>query len=134
MNHEFQNCIGARLRSISRKVDAIYRKHLHDHNITESQLSILLALFKTGEIEQNEIGRILNLERSSLSRNLVRLKAQNLIEKNGAINRPTIVLTDKGLDFVNQVSPFWSNAMDEIHSLIGEHAIQGFEKFEQGFK
>ena len=133
MKHEFQDCIGARLRGISRTVDSIYRKHLQEHNVTESQLSILMALSKTGETEQHVIGSVLQLERSSLSRNLVRLMDQNYVLKFGAVNRPTIVLSQEGIAFLDKVIPSWNNAMDEIHQLIGEDAITGLQNFEKGF-
>ena len=73
MKYELQECIASRLRGLSRKVDSIYRKYLEGTNITENQLSIMMALSKTGEIEQIEFGRILIMERSSLSRSLTRL-------------------------------------------------------------
>ena len=55
MKYEIQECIGARLRGLSRQVDSVYRKYLEGTNITENQLSIMFALYKTGEIEQIEM-------------------------------------------------------------------------------
>jgi DNA-binding MarR family transcriptional regulator len=134
MKYEIQECIGARLRGLSRQVDAIYRKYLVGTNITENQLSIMLALYKTGEIEQIEIGRILNLERSSLSRNLTRLIDQNMVVKKGAVNRPLISLTDTGLKKVKDILPTWELAMKEIHGMMDEKTYLGFNKFELALK
>ncbi len=134
MKHEIHECIGARLRGLSRKVDTIYRKHLEGTDITENQLSILMALYKTGEIEQIEIGRILNLERSSLSRNLTRLIDQDLIRKDGPINRPTIVLSKKGVDKVIAILPVWELAMDEVCAVLDDKALTGFNHFETALK
>jgi DNA-binding MarR family transcriptional regulator len=134
MKYEVQECIGARLRGLSRQVDSIYRKHLEGTNITENQLSIMLALYKTGEIEQIEIGRILNLERSSLSRNLTRLIDQQLVVKNGAVNRPVITLTSTGLIKVKDILPNWQLAMEEIHAIVDEKAYAGFNTFEKAIK
>ena len=133
MKYQMENCIGARLRGLSRQVDAIYRKHLHGTGITENQLSILMALYKTGEIEQIEISRILNLERSSLSRNLVRLSEQQFIQKRGAVNRPYIQLSPLGVKTVEALLPLWEKAMKEVHQLIGKSAITAFSDFERGF-
>lgn len=134
MKYEIQECIGARLRGLSRQVDSIFRKHLEGTNITENQLSIMLALYKTGEIEQIEIGRILNLERSSLSRNLTRLISQNIVVKKGAVNRPLISLTNIGLEKVNDILPRWELAMKEIHEMVDENAYSGFVSFEKALK
>ena len=134
MKYEIQECIGSRLRGLSRKVDSIYRRHLEGENITENQSSIMMALYKTGKTEQNGIGKLLNLERSSLSRNLVRLINQGLILKEGAVNRPLIVLSEKGVEKVEGILPAWEMAMDEVIGLMGEKALAGFNDFEIGFK
>jgi DNA-binding MarR family transcriptional regulator len=134
MKYEIQECIGARLRGLSRKVDSIYRKHLEGMNITENQLSVMMALYKTGQIEQIEIGKILNLERSSLSRNLTRLITQGFIKKEGAVNRPLISLSEKGVKKVENVLPAWGLAMDEIHDLLDEKTLAGFNVFEEALK
>lgn len=134
MKYEIQECIGSRLRGLSRQVDSIYRSHLEGTDVTVNQLNIMFALYKTGEIEQIEIGRILNLERSSLSRNLTRLVDQNFIEKVGAVNRPKIALTEFGINKVKELLPIWEKTMDELHELINETAISGFDKFELALK
>lgn len=134
MKHKIEDCIGSRLRGLSRAVDSIYRKHLHGKGVTESQLSVLMVIMKKGEVEQIEVGRVLNLERSSLSRNLVRLEEQGYIVKTGPLNRPILALTNTGKQFLEQVIPCWQEAMDEIHELLGADAIDGFNSFEKGFK
>ena len=130
MKYEIEQCIGSRLRGLSRKVDSIYRKHLEGANITENQLSIMMALYETGEIEQIEIGNLLNLERSSLSRNLTRIIDQGFIVKEGPTNRPLISLTQKGTLKVDSVIPAWERAMDDVLSLLNEKALAGFNHFE----
>ena len=131
MKYKIETCIGSRLRSLSRRVDNIYRKHLEGHNITENQMSIIMALSKTGKIEQIQIGRILNLERSSLSRNLVRLIEQNYVQKEGASNRPQISLTKKGLKKSESMMPAWEKAMDEVYAMLDNKSIAGFNQFEK---
>ncbi len=130
MKYELRDCLGLRLGRLSRKVDGIYRKYLEGADITERQLTIIFTLSLTGKIEQIELGRILNLERSSLSRNLQRLINQGFIMKEGAVNRPMISLTKKGLKKVKSVLPAWELAMDEIHCLLNEKSLAGFSNFE----
>ena len=134
MKYELQECIGSRLRGLSRKVDSIYRKYLEGTNITENQLSIMMALSKTGEIEQIEIGKILILERSSLSRSLTRLIDQGFIQKKGAINRPVISLSKKGIQKVKTIMPAWERAMDEVLGTLDKKALKGFNNFELAMK
>lgn len=130
MNYTFESCLGSRLRSLSRKLDGIYRKHLGNSDITENQLSIMMALYKTGTIEQNQIAQLLTLERSSLSRNLVRLVNSGYVSKSGASNRPKLSLTKEGKKRVEQLRPVWEAAMDEIHAVLSWYDLKGFQQFE----
>ena len=130
VKYPFESCIGSRVRSISRKIDGIYRKHLGGTGITENQLSIMMALYKTGKIEQNQIGKFLNLEKSSLSRNLRRLIQAIYITKTGAVNHPSIELTASGKKLVEHLTPKWEAAMNEIHDALNESDIRAFNQFE----
>ncbi|TAI49433.1 MarR family winged helix-turn-helix transcriptional regulator [Flagellimonas allohymeniacidonis] len=131
MKYKFQDCIGSRLRSASRKIDAIYRQHLSHSGVTANQLSIMMALYKTGETEQNEIARFLNLEKSSLSRNLVRLLDSNYVKKHGPVNRPIISLTKQGKRKVDDLAPHWEKAMDKIHKVLNVQVLNAFQQFEE---
>tara|TARA_R110002073_G_scaffold128999_3_gene275169 strand:+ start:136363 stop:136773 length:411 start_codon:yes stop_codon:yes gene_type:complete len=131
MKYQFEECIGSRVRSMSRKIDSIYRKHLNNSGVTENQLSILMALYKTGKIEQKNIGLILNLEKSSLSRNLIRLISSNFIKKNGPANRPSIKLTSKGKTKVDELTPYWESAMEEIHLFISDNDLNTLKIVEE---
>ena len=79
---------------------------------------------------ESDVRRILNLERSSLSRNLNRLIAQGFVQKDGAVNRPMISLTIKGMKRVVSILPAWERAMDEMHSLLDKKGVVGFNNFE----
>ena len=130
MNYTYESCLGSRVRSLSRKLDGIYRKHLGNADLTENQLSIMMALYKTGTIEQNQIAQLLTLERSSLSRNLVRLVKSGYVSKTGPTNRPKIGLTKEGKTLVEQLRPVWEAAMDEIHAVLSWYDLKGFQQFE----
>ena len=94
----------------------------------------MMALYTTGVIEQIEIGKLLNLERSSLSRNLTRLIDQGFIVKEGPTNRPLISLTKKGTLKVESVKPVWEEAMDEVINSLDARALGGFNHFENQLK
>lgn len=134
MKYDVQQCLGARLNGLSRRLDSIYRRHLKGKGITQSQMSIMFALYRMGEAEQHVVADILNIETSSLTRILVRLVDQKYVIKTGAVNRPSIVLTDLGLKKVKEVLPSWEKAMDEIHEMLGENSVEAFSAFEKGFE
>lgn len=133
MKYEFQQCIAARLRKLSRITDSIYRKHLAEFDVTESQISILLALSNLGLTEQGAIGNLLALERSTVSRNA------NLLVKKGWVTkssdyRPEIELTDYGKKIVEKIIPTWERAMDEVIEKIGIDGEELIQKLEIRYK
>lgn len=129
MKYELNNCIGLRLRRLSRIVDGYYRKNLIDYEITENQLTILFLLSKMKKVEQGRIGKVLKLERSTVSRNI------KLLEKKGLIKRtpeykPEIELTTKGRKLAIELIPLWEKTMDELIAKLGDNGLQIIKKLE----
>lgn len=129
MKYELNNCIGLRLRRLSRIVDGYYRKNLIDYEITENQLTILFLLSEMKKVEQGRIGKVLKLERSTVSRNI------KLLEKKGLIKRtpeykPEIELTTKGKNIAIKLIPRWEKTMDELIAKLGDNGMQIINKLE----
>ena len=129
MKYELNNCIGLRLRRLSRIVDGYYRKNLIDYEITENQLTILFLLSEMKKVEQGRIGKVLKLERSTVSRNI------KLLEKKGLIRRspeykPEIELTTKGKNIAIELIPRWEKTMDELIAKLGDNGMQIIKKLE----
>ena len=130
MKYEFHQCIGARLRRLSRVVDIEFRQQLSDYDITENQMTILFVLKKTKEIEQGKIGSFLVLQRSTVSRNLRLLEKQGLIKKTQDY-RPIVKLTQKGKRLVEELIPLWENIMDHLLEKIGKKGMKSLFKLEE---
>ena len=130
MKHNLQDCIGSRLRRLSRITDGYYRKQLSNFSITENQLTILFALRKVGKIEQGKIGQALVLERSTVSRNVKLLEKKDFINKTIG-NRPKIELSKKGNELVKTLIPLWENAMDELIEKIGDKGMRYIRELEK---
>jgi len=130
MKHEFQNCIGANIRSLSRVVDKYYRSCLATFDITENQMTILFTLNKMGEIEQGKIGNTLALEKSTVSRNIKLLEKKGLIDRTTAY-RPEIKLSKKGQKLVIELIPGWEKVMDELTDKIGAESISLIQELEK---
>lgn len=130
MKYDIPQCIGARLRRLSRIADAYYRKCLVDFNITENQMTILFVLSKMGKIEQGKIGEILVLERSTVSRNIKLLEKQKLVSRSEEY-RPEIELSEEGKNLVNELLPKWEEVMDELVGKIGNKGFDYIKNLEE---
>ena len=133
MKYVVQECIGARLRKLSRVVDSFYKKKLFDFEITESQVTILFILNKTKKIEQGKIGQLLFLERSTISRNIKLLEKRKLLTKTLEY-RPMIELTEKGKILVENILPIWNEIMNELMNKIGKKGFKIIKELENKFE
>ncbi|MEB2786598.1 MarR family winged helix-turn-helix transcriptional regulator [Algoriphagus persicinus] len=110
-------CISGKIMRLNRITANVFRKYLMPYKITDSQLSILFVLIKKGGLTQKQLSNIVQLEKSSLNRNLKRLFDKNYLSR---VDFPTIQITHLGKSFVNSIVPEWRKAMDEISELLGD--------------
>ncbi len=129
MKYKLNNCIGLRLRRLSRIVDGYYRKNLIDYDITEKQLAILFLLSEMKKVEQGKIGKVLILERSTVSRNIKLLKEKRFIKRTPDY-KPEIELTIKGKNLVLKLLPLWEKTMDELITKLGNNGLQLIKELE----
>lgn len=130
MKFDVTQCIGNRLRCLSRIVDNEFRIMLKDFDITESQLSILFALSKLGKTEQGKIGDTLFLERSTVSRNIKLLEKRGVVSRTASY-RPEIEMTEQGEVLLKQILPIWEALMNNLCDTLGEEGLLGLKTLEQ---
>jgi DNA-binding MarR family transcriptional regulator len=116
-------CTASKLALAIRMVSTIYRKHLKKHKVTMSQLSILMIVGKMKQVPQAELGRMLKLERSTITRDLKRLIENGFLCKKGSRNRPLIEITDRGAVFTIKIIPDWQKATDEANKKLGAKGV-----------
>ena len=118
------NCICKDLRRSSRNISQIYNKNLKKSGeiINTNQVSILVALTQFKKIKISKICQQLNMERTTISRNLNVLKKYDLIYfVSGADNRIKFVnISDEGKRVLIKIFPFWENAQNQIKKLLGK--------------
>jgi DNA-binding MarR family transcriptional regulator len=113
-------CTASKLTLAVRVVNGIYRKHLKKHGVTMSQLSILMVAGKMKKISQSDLGKILRLERSTVTRDLLRLIKSGYLVKSGIKNRPVIEMTDAGAQYIEGIIPDWLAATEEARAKLGD--------------
>ncbi len=89
-----------------------------------SQLSLLMVIGKHKFLPQNEIGKLLKLERSTVTRDLKRMIEKGYFIKKYDKTRPVIYITDKGADYVELIIPDWKAATEEAKSKLGTDGEQ----------
>jgi DNA-binding MarR family transcriptional regulator len=119
------NCLAVRVRLISRAVTGIYDRAVERHGLSIAQANLLAALGKVGPCAPTKLGDVLQLERSTVSRNL------NLLVKHGWVEAISsdakgvreVALTPAGRKKIESVMPDWRRAQDEAAQLLGTAGV-----------
>ena len=119
-----ETCIATRVRQLSRIVTRVYDDALRPHKITASQFTLLTQLAHTDGITAAEIGLDLDIEKSTLSRNLKRLLALGHIEMDPPAGRRGrgLHLTPRGKAVIREAFPLWQEAQRRSSEVMGPDA------------
>lgn len=117
-------CTCARLRKLTRRLTRIYDAHLAAQEIKVTQYS-LLANAARGERSVSEFAAELEMDRSTLSRNLAPLAAQGWVDVSiGADPRSrSIRVTAAGRRKLKAALPLWRKAQCEVEAILGETGV-----------
>jgi len=116
-------CIASRVRRMSRIITRIYDDALRQFGITGSQFTLLTILAQRDGVTAVEIGFDLDIEKSTLSRNLQRLVVLGLVDMDPPAGRRGrgLHLTAAGEEAVKQAYPVWNATQDRVKSIVGSN-------------
>src|SRR5215468_11728503 len=114
-------CISTRVRQLSRIITRVYDDALRPLGITASQFTLLTQLAQQDGITAVEIGHSLDIEKSTLSRNLKRLLALGHLTMDPPAGRRGrgLHLTPKGEGVIKQAYPVWMDAQSKTMRTMG---------------
>lgn len=117
-------CIATRVRQLSRIITRVYDDAMRPHGITASQYTLLTQLAQRDGITAVEIGFALDIEKSTLSRNLKRLLALQLIIMDPPAGRKGrgLHLTPKGQAVIKDAFPVWREAQHRATQVMGANS------------
>ncbi len=119
------NCIAVRLRLLNRVVTNLYDETLRPLGLKVSQLNILVVTGKLGLARPAEVCALLQLDASTLSRNVERMRAKGWLEVvpgEDARTQP-FRLTVKGRRLLERAVPAWEQAQHEAGKLLGQDGV-----------
>lgn len=123
-------CVASRVRQLSRIVTRLYDDAMRPLGITASQFTLLTQLGQQDGITAVEIGFSLDIEKSTLSRNLKRLLALGMIEMDPPAGRRGrgLHLTPKGQVTIKEAYPVWREAQQRALAILGADCRQTLDK------
>jgi DNA-binding MarR family transcriptional regulator len=119
------NCLAVRVRMLGRTVTTLYDHALEEHGVSIAQVNLMAALGKMGPCSPARIGEVLQLERSTVSRNLSLLMKHGWVEAVSANAKGVreVALTSSGRKKIETVMPAWRRAQREATELLGAGGV-----------
>ena len=120
-----RNCIAVRLRLLNRVVTNLYDDALRPLGLKVSQLNILIVTARLGLARPAQVCEILQLDVSTLSRNVKPLQAHGWLEvvpEEDARSQP-FRLTAQGKRLIAKAIPAWEKAQHQASELLGNEGI-----------
>lgn len=114
-------CVAVRLRMLNRVITNIYDDALRPLHLKVSQMNILVAAAKMGTARPVDVCEHLQLDVSTLSRNVERMKARGWLEvvpDEDGRSQP-FRLTREGRQLLQQAIPAWSAAQQQVRKVLG---------------
>jgi DNA-binding MarR family transcriptional regulator len=112
-----RDCLASRARRLDRLLARIYDGALRAEGVTGAQLGMLVAVELAGPTTAAWVGRRLELEKSTVSRNLARLEAAGLVDSTDGLR-----VTARGAATIRACHPLWRRAQEQALAALGAPA------------
>ena len=119
-----KDCVAMRARYLNRSLTSIYDDAFRPLGITASQVNMLVALIKQGSPSPGELGNLLNIEKSTISRNLERMRKAGWIDITTSGRTHAVEATSEGKQLLVEVMPAWKEAQQAADALLGSDGSQ----------
>ena len=115
-------CYCAALRSATRKTTAIYDAALAPTGVNLAQFSLLRKIQRAAPVSLSDLGRLAELDRSTIGRNVKVLQRMGLARVTPGEDQreATVTLDEGGLVVLRDGAPLWDEAQRRIEEKLGE--------------
>jgi DNA-binding MarR family transcriptional regulator len=115
-------CLCATFRRAARALTQVYDDALRPLGLRTTQFTTLQALSLAGEVPQGQLGEILALDSTTLTRTLAIMKRRKWIAiRRGRDGRERLLgLSKAGRDQLERASPAWQDVQNHLSSQLGE--------------
>ena len=120
-----RECVGNQLRLLGRVVTGVYEEELRPLKLTPSQMIILAITLQQQRVRAVELSSLLQMDASTVSRNVERLRARGWIEEasaEDARSRP-FRWTGAGEKVLEAAIVAWERAQARAVDLLGKEGV-----------
>jgi DNA-binding MarR family transcriptional regulator len=119
-------CYCAAVRSAARRTTALYDAALAPAGVNIAQYSLLRKIERSGPVSLTELGRIAELDRSTVGRNAKVLERLRLVQLKSAEDQreAAVSLTAAGAEALRRGAPLWEEAQRQVEAALGSEAAE----------
>jgi DNA-binding MarR family transcriptional regulator len=123
-------CIGVRVRLLNRTISGIFDDALRPLGLTAGQINLLVLISKRAPVAPGEVARRFKMEKSTVSRNIERMRASGWIkvEAGSGGNSQLLSPTAKGARLLEEALPYWQEAQERAASVLGERGAKSIHR------
>ena len=121
-------CIAGRLRMLTRVVTSRYNVAFVSEGVTFAQAGLLMRIFAQPGIRQAQLSKLLQIEKSAMSRDV------QLLQRNGWLTdnrRNGLFLTEEGYLLAKRCHKIWKVLNQEVRDELGADAVNGLTIFSE---
>ena len=117
------NCMGTHVRRAARFLAVYYDDYLRPSGLKGTQFTLLNEIYLHPLIAVGQLAERLNLDRTTLNRNLNLLERKDLVMSRAGedLRLRTLTLTPKGEQSLKSALPLWQMAQSKVEGLFGRH-------------
>jgi DNA-binding MarR family transcriptional regulator len=115
-------CIAGRLRMLARVMTGRYNEAFTQEGVTFAQAGLLMRIFAQPGVRQAELSKLLQIEKSAMSRDV------QLLQKNGWLTdnlRNGLFLTEEGRLLAKRCHKIWKALNQQVWDELGPDAVAG---------
>ena len=114
-------CMCASLRRASRALTQHYEDALRPTGLRATQFTILQALTLAGDVTQGQLGEILAMDSTTLTRTLAIMSRQRWVKKRRGADRREwrIEISSEGKALFKRALPHWERIQTQLHKQLG---------------
>jgi DNA-binding MarR family transcriptional regulator len=115
-------CLCGNLRRATRAVTQFYERELACTGLSATQMTILQLVSRVGEVTQGQLGEMLAMDSTSLTRTLSIMRREKWLAKRRGKDRRErrIGLSRSGARKLKDAEPLWQRVQSQMHDALGE--------------
>lgn len=130
-----RECLVVRVRALNRGITRLYDAILRGHGLRSSQMSILVAVVGYGPLQPSQLAQGLDLEKSTVSRDVDRMVERGWIEtlphEDGRSH--WLAATPAGKTLLEQVSAAWEEGQKRAQQQLGADGVEAIHRLAAPF-